>query len=301
MKLGELSLRQIHAALNTEGLVLRTPPFVVRLRSSLPRVAEDLQRLYLQFEIGDPDAFADFHLEVRREKGLRRWLKPEARFFADGEPAFSTLPAAQAFHMVEWGLNWAVTAHAHQFLVYHAAVLERGGRALMLPAPPGSGKSTLTAALAQRGWRLLSDELALLEPATGRVLGMARPVNLKNAAIDVIRRFAPEAVMTDAVPDTLKGTLALMRAPDDSVVRVREPASPTWIITPRYEADSPTRLTPTDKAQMLLLLAEQAFNYDIHGRAGFEMTADLVGRCDCFDLVYSDLNDVIRRLEALAS
>lgn len=301
MKLGELNLRQIHEALNTEGLVLHTPPFVARLKSSLPRVAEDLQRLYLHFEVGEPDAFADFHLEVRREKGMRRWLKPEARFFADGEPAFSTLPAAQAFHMVEWGLNWAVTSHAHQFLVYHAAVLERDGRALMLPAPPGSGKSTLTAALAQRGWRLLSDELALLEPATGRFLGMARPVNLKNAAINVIRRFAPEAVMTDAVPDTLKGTLALMRAPDDSVLRVREPANPAWIITPRYEAGSPTLLTPTDKAHMLLLLAEQAFNYDIHGRAGFEMTANLVERCDCFDLVYSDLNDVIQRLEALAS
>jgi hypothetical protein len=43
-------------------------------------------------------------------------------------------------------------------------VLERGGRALLLPAPSGSGKSTLCAGLAFNGWRLLSDELALLDP-----------------------------------------------------------------------------------------------------------------------------------------
>jgi HprK-related kinase A len=297
--LGDQSLPQLRQALAQDGLTLRTTPFVLRLKSDLPRVAEDLLLLYPWVELGRPDDFADFHLEVLRETGLRRWLRPEARFYADGDPAFSTLPVDQAFHMVEWGLNWAVTSLAHQFVVYHAAALERHGRALLLPAPPGSGKSTLTAALSHRGWRLLSDELSLLDPGTRQVVGMARPVNLKNAAIDVIRRFVPEAVLTTPVPDTLKGTLALMRAPQNAVDRVGEPARPAWIISPRYEAGSPTRLSPTDKAYMLLLLAEQAFNYDIHGRAGFEMTADLVDNCDCFELVYADLDDAIARLDAL--
>ncbi len=301
MKLGDLSVPQVQQALASGTFTLRTPPFVVRLKSDLPRVAHDLLRLYPRFELGAADDFADFHLEVLRESGFRRWLKPEARFYADGEAAFSTLPAAQAFHMVEWGMNWAVTSLAHQYLVYHAAALERGGQALLLPAPPGSGKSTLTAALAHRGWRLLSDELSLLDPQQGVVFGMARAVNLKNAAIDVIRRFTPAAILTEPVPDTLKGTLALMKAPDESVARVHEPARPAWIISPRFEAGSPTLLAPTDKASMLLLLAEQAFNYDIHGRAGFEMTADLVDRCDCLELVYSDLDDAIARLDALAA
>lgn len=300
MKLGDRTPAELRQALARGELTLRTPPFVVRLASDLPRVAEDLMLLYPWAELGERDEFADFHLQVLREKGLRGWLKPQARFYADGDPAFSPLPATQAFHMVEWGLNWAVTSLAHQYLVYHAAALERGGRALLLPAPPGSGKSTLTAALAHRGWRLLSDELSLLEPASGQVFGMARPVNLKNAAIDVIRRFAPQAVLTRPVADTLKGTLALMKAPDDAIARVREPAQPAWIISPRYEAGSPTLLMPTDKAHMLLLLAEQAFNYDVHGRAGFEMTADLVERCACFELVYADLDDAIARLAALA-
>ena len=91
-------------------------------------------------------------------------------------------------------MNWCISAHAHQFLILHAAVLERGGVALIMPAPPGSGKSTLCAALALSGWRLLSDELALIDPGSGRVWPLCRPVSLKNRSIEVIRHFAPEAV-----------------------------------------------------------------------------------------------------------
>ena len=74
----------------------------------------------------------------------------------------------------------------------HAAVVERNGSALFLPAMPGSGKSTLCAALTYRGWRLFSDEFGLIEPARGAVLPLPRAIPLKNRSIEVIRRFAPQ-------------------------------------------------------------------------------------------------------------
>lgn len=297
MRVRDLPLPELRSQLQRGELTLQVPPFVARLTSDVPRVAEDLRLLYADFSIGSPADFADFHLEVRREQGMRRWLKPMARFLADGEPAFSPLPANQAFHMIEWGLNWAVSTMAHPYLSYHAAALEQGDRALMLPAPPGSGKSTLSAALAHRGWRLMSDEITLYDIRSRQVSGMGRPVNLKNVSIDLLRAFAPEAVFTQPVPDTEKGTLALMRAPGDSIARVTESASPTWIVMPRFQAGAVPQLNELPKARMLLLLAEQAFNYDIHGRAGFEATADLVDRCECLEFVYSSLGDAVAHLE----
>lgn len=300
MKVGDLSMSALRSRLAQGDLTLRVPPFVARLQSNIERVARDLHLLYADFELGSPDDFADFHLEVLLERGLRRWVKPMARFFADGEAAFSPLPAEQAFHMVEWGLNWAVSTMAHPYLSYHAAALEQGGRALMMPAPPGSGKSTLSAALAHRGWRLLSDEIALYDLERRQMTGMGRPVNLKNTSIPLIQAFAPQAQLTKPVPDTLKGTLALMKAPGESVARIREPARPAWIVTPRYQAGAEPTLSPLPKARMLLLLAEQSFNYDLHGRDGFEATAGLVDPCECFEFIYSSLDAAVLCIQQMA-
>lgn len=299
MKVSDLLPEQISRLLRDGDLLLNLAPFVARLQSDVPSVARHIALLYPDFECLDQTAFADFHVQVLREPGLRRWYKPQARFYFDGQASFTSLPAEQAIAMIEWGLNWCVAAHAHQYLVVHAAVIEKDGVTVVMPAPPGSGKSTLCAGLIHRGWRLLSDELGLYDPQTGLIHGMARPVNLKNASIDVIQRFAPEAVFTPPVPDTTKGTVALMRPPSQSVLRRIEPGRVSCVVLPRYQRDSAAVLEPHSPARTLHLLAEQSFNYDVLGVSGFEAVAALVDRSRCYQFTYSDLNQAQARFDAL--
>jgi len=247
--------------------------------------------MYADFDICPPDVFADFHVQVWRDSGVRRWIKPQARFSFDGQPSFTGLPVAQAFAMLEWGLNWCVAAHSHQYLVIHAAVIEKNDKAVVLPAPPGSGKSTLCAGLVMKGWRLLSDELALYDLQSGLIYGMARPISLKNKSIDIIKRLAPDAVMTAPVPDTTKGTIALLRPSVSSVMRVKEPVQATWIVLPNYVHGSPPILAPHSRARTFMLLAEQSFNYDIQGQSGFDAVRALVDRTPCYQFTYSSLDD----------
>jgi HprK-related kinase A len=301
MKLQQLSTGELRRQLAGAGLWIRTGPFSHRVQSRIPFVMEGLAELYGQFEVsGADEAFADFHVAVNPPASLRRWLRPQAAFSFDGVQPFKPLPRDQAFPMLEWGLNWCVSTQAHQYLIIHAAVVEKNGLAAILPAPPGSGKSTLTAGLVLSGWRLLSDELALVDRRTGLIQPLPRPVSLKNRSIEVMRRFAPDVFINRPSHDTVKGTVAHMRPPDDSVRRQHEPARPGWVIFPRWEAGAPVALTPRSRAQTFMFLAQNAFNYSHLGADGFRVGTALIDRTTCYDFHYSQLHEAVAAFDRLA-
>lgn len=293
MKISDLSATQLRQRLQQNGLCIRTGPFVTRVQTTLAPAIEGIGSLYAGHALAQDDEFADFHISLAPSPGVRRWLKPQVLFLFDGTATFKPLPADQAFPMFEWGLNWCISSHAHSYLIIHAAVLEKHGHAVILPAPPGSGKSTLCAALACNGWRLLSDELALIRIADGNIVPLARPVSLKNASIDIMRDYAPGAVFSRKVSDTMKGTVAHMQAPADSVARADEPARPGWVIFPRYEAGADTRLAAFSKARAFMRAADNAFNYSLLGEAGFSTLAALIEASACHEFNYSKLDEAI--------
>jgi hypothetical protein len=300
MIVADLSHQELVHRLARPGLRLRTGPVVNRIQSRLAEVVHGVALHYADCTIEDSEGFADFHISVAPPRSPRRWIAPQVQFQFDGARPFLPLPANQAFAMLEWGLNWCVSSHCHQYLIVHAASVERSGLALLLPGAPGSGKSTLCAGLVSRGWRLLSDELTLLDLATGHVVPLPRPVSLKNASIDVIRRFSPGAEVGPPVHDTVKGSVAHMRPPTESVRRATEAARPRWIVLPRYESGAAAHLTPLSKARAFMHLADHAFNYDVHGRRGFEVLAQVIDNSDCFEFQYGALEDAVAVFDDVA-
>ena len=282
-----------------QGTNLRIGPFVVRVQSSIPDVIEGIRLLYADYPQEINSTFVDFHVRLAPPRSPRRWFRPQVLFFFDGSVPFKPLPLDQAFPLFEWGLNWCVAKHINQYLILHAGVIEKGGHAVIMAAPPGSGKSTLCAGLVARGWRLLSDELALVSPEDGRLIPLPRPVSLKNDSIDVIRSFAPEVTIGRESADTTKGTVAHMKAPDDSIERADEHARPAWVICPKYEKGAPARLERRSRAQTFMHVIKNAFNYSVLGVRGFQTAAALIDVCDCYDFTYSSLDEAVSIFDAL--
>jgi HprK-related kinase A len=299
LTLAALGPQALAARLRGPGLRLQTGPFIARVRSPLPALAVALGRMYADYPVLDEETVADFDVLLRAPRGLRRLVRPQVVFHYDGLAPFQPLPLAQLYPMFEWAMNWCVSSHAQSWLVIHAAVVEKEGRAVILPAPPGSGKSTLCAALVARGWRLLSDELTLVRLDDGRIDPVPRPVSLKNASIDVIRAWAPQAQLSPPVADTLKGTVAHMRAPGGSVARAFEAATPAWIVFPKWRAGAPAELVPVPQARAHVRLAENAFNYSLLGASGFNAAARLVDSTRTFDFSYGALDDAMAVFDRL--
>lgn len=297
-RVSSLTRPALRQRLAGEGLCLRIPPFVMRIRSPIAVVAEGLATLYADHELLQPAGshFADFHVAVLPR---RRGFKRVCVFQMDGAQPFTPLAIGEAFALLEWGMNWCVTSHCHHLLTIHSAVLEKNGHVVILPAPPGSGKSTLCAALMLSGWRLLSDEMALLDPQTGHVVPSPRPVSLKNRSIEVIRAFDPAVVMGPVAHDTVKGTVAHLKVSPRSLAEATVTAPPAWVVFPRYEAGAGLQVCERPKAQALVELASNSFNHQVHGRAGFEALVRVVDRSACHDLHYGDLAAALAWFDAL--
>jgi HprK-related kinase A len=279
----------------------RTGPFLVSLQTSHAPLIRTLFDLYPDTAANPEDEIVDFYIRMERPLSLRRWLRPHIRFHLEDISPFDPYPLDHAFPLLEWGLNWCIATTAHQNLMLHSAVVERGSDALILPALPGSGKSTLCAALSHRGWRLLSDEFGVVEPATGLLLPLPRAVPLKNESIRVMRDFAPEAYLGPVFPKTRKGTVSHMRPPADSLRRQQEPARARWLVFPQFERGAFTEIRQIPKSLAFPRLAHNSFNYRLLGATGFRTAAALVRQCDCYAIRYSDLDDAIARLEQTLS
>ena len=298
-RLGEVEPSTILARLRSHRLWLDYGATSVRLAGDSAALAGQIQRVYAQFPLQDDEPWADHHVRIVRARGWRRFVRPQLEFECDLQRPFAPFPADTALPLFEWGSNWLIGQRLAHLLLLHAGVLERDGLALVLPAVPGSGKSTLTAALSLRGWRLLSDEFGAFCPTRRRFIAMLKPVALKNESIELIRAFAPQARLGPLFPKTRKGTVAHLGAEREAVERRHEWVRPGAVVMPRWVADAPLTLTPQPAHLIFGALAFNAFNYQDNGERGFDAASHLARVCRGWQLSYSRLDDAIEHLERL--
>lgn len=264
----------------------------VRIRSPFRALSRHIEFFY-------PDAsatagardFVDFDIEIPPGSGLRRLFGRQARFLLDGTEPFLPLPAAQAAPFFEWGLNWALASRPLGYLVMHAAVVARDDAALVMPGVPGAGKSTLCAALTfLDGWRLLSDELAILEPESRRLQPCPRPICLKNDSIGIVAAMGGVR-LGPVYRDTRKGSITHAAAPPTARAAATTPARCHWVVFPRFDAGAPPYCEELGRAEAFARIAEQSFNRDRMGEIGFHALCGMLDDARCFEIGYRSTDE----------
>ncbi len=283
------------------GYVFKNGPFNLSLKTNESNVVEAFTKLYPASQSIGESEFIDFHITIQCPSVLRRFYRPQIQFVLDGISPFKPLPRHESFPLFEWGLNWCVATHAHQYFMLHAAVLEKNGLAVIMPAPPGSGKSTLCAEMAFSGWRLLSDEFALINHNTLTLTPFVRPISLKNASIDIVTQRHSDAVVGSIVHNTSKGSVAHLRPLDKWFSRQDETAIPKWVIFPRYQPAAKIATSKLTKAHGMMNIISNSFNYAELGSLGFKLAERLTEICDFYDLTYSNLDEAMDFFNTLSA
>jgi hypothetical protein len=171
--------------------------------------------------------------------------------------------------------------------VVHAACLSapvRGGRrSVMILAESGTGKSTTALALTGAGWQLMGDDITVIRrTADGvRATGFPRECHVRKPTL----RLLPWLNSLKLEPAEVAGTfnLALEELGDRACPAVPPSLEPALLICLERPNDSGHRLTPIDRAEALVHVAEENVQ-PIEGRddeaakRAFATLADLVQR-----------------------
>jgi HprK-related kinase A len=281
-------------------LPLRVGPYVYNIQTNLPTVAAGIATLYGDFTLADRSEFVDFNVALQCS-GLRQRIQGKAAFLFDKMSPFDAIPVGQAYAFLEWGMNWCVSLHANEYLKLHAAAVSRDDAAIIMPGIPGAGKSTLCAALGLSGWRILSDEHAMIVPNTTEVIPLCRPVSLKNESIEVIKSFSANALFGPVSKETHKGIVVHMKADMHADSHDVKSLPARAMVFPKYSRDEPQRLSPRRRTDSFILSAYHSFNYSLLCEAGFEAMRTLIDNIDCYDLVYNELDWAVQALGDLPS
>lgn len=280
-------------------ITLDLAPFRFLIDTNSKQLLPELAALYPadRVLVGLDDNFYDFTLSYRSA-----WLPGSPYNFRCGKHHFRQSESHHLISTFEWGLNWTLSSFQNYYLCIHAAVLEKNNKAVIMPAPPGSGKSTLCALLMLSGWRLLSDEHCLVDISSGQLIPAVRPVAIKNRSFAVIRQWAGAEALKCIQHNTLKGTVGYLSASPLSWQQAQTPATPAYIVMPTYCAEeTATEFTLLHRCDMLLELVKNSFNYQVLGQTGFDVLTKLVEQSSCYRLRYHDTLQAMALFDELAN
>ncbi|WP_448212684.1 HprK-related kinase A [Colwellia sp. MEBiC06753] len=291
------SRKELLALLKTTGIPLKIGPFNISIESDHYPLVDSIRRLYANYSLLSQNDFIDFNIRLVKSKGIRRFYKPQINFYLDEYNPFKPLSLSEAFALFEWGMNWCIGGHAHQFLMIHSAVLAKNDKILILPGEPGSGKSTLCAALLGEGWTVYSDELALIDRQSGLIHSVCRPISLKNNSIDIIEQRYPNLQHLNIVNTSNKGLVAHFPLPEPTLKEELPHLPAKLVIFPKYLPNAPLSVEILDKPSCFLKCIENSFNYSALGQHGFDAMGNFIECVDGYNISYSSLDDAISFIE----
>ena len=209
--------------------------------------------------------------------------------YRGGELVSTTSSPSSVLRHLFWDINRNVIDRTRDLLLFHASAVELGGRAVVFPAPMGSGKTTLVSGLIQRGARYLTDEAVAIAPSDLRIRPYPKPLSIDTGSWEVLRDLRPQ------IDGSLEPFLEAGWYVPGAAIRndaIASPCIPRFVIAPRYERGVPTHLVPIRRSEALVTLAENCFNITNFGaRESMEILARIVRSSHCYRLTIGELGD----------
>lgn len=277
---------------------VRLGDVTVSLRSDLDEVAADFAGLYRGSPPGEQAEAGTINMDVRRVRGAIS-LGKRYGVFGDGRQMGKPRRRDEVLPLLEWGINSRVISTRADFLQLHAAGMVRDGVGVILAGGPGSGKSTLAAALLARGWRYCSDDLILIDPATGFMHPFPKAICVRSGAFDIVERLALPLAGGRYHVKGLRGSVGYINPHDVAPDRVARPGPVRFVVFPRYMRGVSSSLFAMPRARAVYGLVSATLNRTAFTDHGVSILSAFSTGAECLGLDAGEIEESCDLLDAM--
>lgn len=236
-----------------------------------------------------------FHANIQRSLPTHTYLlgsdeSGAISLTADGEEILPKGPAAASVAHLLWELSRQAIGSVTGYLALHAGSLSWRGLGVVLPAPSGGGKSTLTAGLTAAGCGYLSDEVGLVDLESGILHPFPRPLWMTQGSIELLPG------LRERLPSGLGGLDAQERHVPPDCLRpapIGGPCPLRCVIVPEHFPGEQTVLEPIRRSEAVISMMTNAFNFDDFKGHGIIALARIAKQIRAYRLRMADLSTAV--------
>ncbi len=192
--------------------------------------------------------------------------------------------------------------HLRDYLFLHSAAMAKGHKAVLLPGPSESGKSTLTLGLLNYGYQYLTDEVVVINPSDLRALPFQRPIYIygwQSVASAEVEKYFKFCRFKERYGNTVQPWQYAV--PQQKAILPKDTSfEVAWIVFPSYnKTQRDSYLKPMSRAAAIFNLMQNGWNTQYFSDVGLKLCSELVKKADCYQLIMGDLKEACELIEKL--
>ena len=174
------------------------------------------------------------------------------------------------------------------YLLIHAGVVQRDGKAYIFPADGGGGKSTLVAWLFSEGCEVLSDDVGLISLKDGLIYPYPLPIKLLNPPREVITSLLKNRDIIVEHFEFSEGILYYIRYKNPPLTGCKIGS----FIFPRRIKTKDVCIRPLNKKELLLRLIPHCNNLYFQSREAYSFLFKLIEKISGYEFIYGGIENL---------
>jgi hypothetical protein len=264
------------------------------IESNIERFREEFECLYPCGQSGRTWNINDtYFVWMERENDNREEVYS---IYQNDNILYQTLDPLELIPFLEWHLNNSALANLDNYLQIHAGAITKNSKGIILPACANGGKTTLILGLLMRGFKYLSDEVALVDPKTCRISPFPKNLCLKEGSFKL---FDPSRLGTQYHVRPSKGALFFINpnqiAPDVTGC----PCEAAFLIFPYFDTSKSVQLKKIRKPEALLNMTKLLLNIPYFQEEWLDVLVGLTRGAECYSISVNSLPDTVELISHL--